>query len=674
MDIGRTLYTSLRVGALVCLAFASVLGQRAAFAQAPLFTEVRTLAGGTQPIDPIEKTLTIQTAGQYDVVLTDLQQPAALAAVRLAVTNGTTVVLTATAPGTFHFDATPGTYVVRVVGALDTGKSSGAVGVQVKATTGGQVALEFVSLLQLQAGVIPPDTRVFETDISIATAGDYEVALTDLQLPAALAQLRVAVTVAGGSLAVTLDNPGVATFTATPGTYHLTAIGQADSALEAGLFSVRVRSVATGAVLLSDVEPVANVTKIGDAALGSGARTLTLSDLAFPIALTRSAVVVEQNGQAIARLAAPGTTTFTSPGGTCEVFAVAVPATPPGVGSYGVDIRPSGGAAEFSTVLTAGDAAGTTPAYSFLIDVPSAGSYQLKLADFQFPTAFASLSVAAVQDGVLAGTASSAGPLNLTLAAGKVFVVVAAQTQPGAAALFGLTLAPAGSAATMFETTQGVGRSFSSRKITIATAGSYDASVVDVGFPVNFIDLAAVVTRGADRFGSIINGGTFSFTAATAGDYIVSFLAAPAPVQAGAKQNAGTYGISVAPTPPPPTVSLTASATTVVKGQTVTLTWSSQNATSCTASRDWAGTKAVSGNETTAALQAPVTYTLECANAGGAKASASVSIDVTAAAENKKGGGGALDELLLALLLAVALGRARNLRAATTDGPCRRYP
>jgi hypothetical protein len=256
----------------------------------------------------------------------------------------------------------------------------------------------------------------------------------------------------------------------------------------------------------------------------------------------------------------------------------------------------------------------------------------------------------------------------VTLDAGNVFVVVVAQPQPGAGALFGLTMASAGGGTTtLFETTQGVGRAFSSRKIAIATAGSYDASVVDLGFPVDFIDLAAVVTRGADRFGSIINSGRFSFSAATPGDYIVSLLAAPAPIQAGSQQSAGTYGISIAPPPPAPIVTLTASAASVVKGQSVTLNWSSQNASACVASGDWAGSRPLSGSETTAALQAPVTYKLECVNAVGVAASATASVSVTAA-DKKRGGGGALDDLLLWLLLAAVLARVLTRAANPTRG------
>ena len=46
-----------------------------------------------------------------------------------------------------------------------------------------------------------------------------------------------------------------------------------------------------------------------------------------------------------------------------------------------------------------------------------------------------------------------------------------------------------------------------------------------------------------------------------------------------------------------PTVSLSASSYEVVAGDTITLNWSSSNATSCTASGSWSGEQALSGNE-----------------------------------------------------------------------------
>jgi peptidoglycan/xylan/chitin deacetylase (PgdA/CDA1 family) len=71
-------------------------------------------------------------------------------------------------------------------------------------------------------------------------------------------------------------------------------------------------------------------------------------------------------------------------------------------------------------------------------------------------------------------------------------------------------------------------------------------------------------------------------------------------------------------TPPPgaPTLTFTASPTTINKGQSSTLTWSTTNATSCTASNGWTGSKAASGTQAVSPT-ATTTYALSCSGAGG---------------------------------------------------------
>ena len=56
--------------------------------------------------------------------------------------------------------------------------------------------------------------------------------------------------------------------------------------------------------------------------------------------------------------------------------------------------------------------------------------------------------------------------------------------------------------------------------------------------------------------------------------------------------------------PEAPTVTLAVAPSAVVSGSAATLTWSSTNATSCTASGNWSGTKATSGTASTGALTA----------------------------------------------------------------------
>ncbi len=78
----------------------------------------------------------------------------------------------------------------------------------------------------------------------------------------------------------------------------------------------------------------------------------------------------------------------------------------------------------------------------------------------------------------------------------------------------------------------------------------------------------------------------------------------------------------------PPVVNLAANPTSINVGQASTLTWSSTNATNCTASGGWTGTKATSGSEQVSPA-ATATYTLSCTGTGG---SGSQSVTVTVSA------------------------------------------
>jgi hypothetical protein len=118
-----------------------------------------------------------------------------------------------------------------------------------------------------------------------------------------------------------------------------------------------------------------------------------------------------------------------------------------------------------------------------------------------------------------------------------------------------------------------------------------------------------------------------------------------------------TVTVTPAPPPPPPapTLTFTSSAATVESGNPVTLTWTSTNATGCTASGAWSGAKAATGTEATSALTTDSTFNLSCTGTGGSVAQA-VTVDVTAAAEPPPGtpsparSGGALDWTILAAL------------------------
>ena len=73
---------------------------------------------------------------------------------------------------------------------------------------------------------------------------------------------------------------------------------------------------------------------------------------------------------------------------------------------------------------------------------------------------------------------------------------------------------------------------------------------------------------------------------------------------------------STAAAPPAPSITFTSNVSKVKSGAQATLTWTSTNTSSCTASNGWAGTQAISGtvNESPTSNTA---YTLTCTGAGG---------------------------------------------------------
>lgn len=84
-------------------------------------------------------------------------------------------------------------------------------------------------------------------------------------------------------------------------------------------------------------------------------------------------------------------------------------------------------------------------------------------------------------------------------------------------------------------------------------------------------------------------------------------------------------------TPPGPTASIDVNPTSVRAGGQATLTWSSTNATSCTANHGWTGTKATAGSQTVTVNLTPGTqnFGLSCTNGLGLTAYTGVNVTVT---------------------------------------------
>lgn len=83
-------------------------------------------------------------------------------------------------------------------------------------------------------------------------------------------------------------------------------------------------------------------------------------------------------------------------------------------------------------------------------------------------------------------------------------------------------------------------------------------------------------------------------------------------------------------TTPAPTVTLSANPASVTSGNSTMLSWSSTNATTCTASGGWSGTRSTSGSVSTGNLTTTTSYTLTCTGVGGS-GNASTTVTVTPA-------------------------------------------
>jgi len=674
--IGSTLARAL--AALAALAIARQVSAQAVPECSTLpCTEVHTI-GAAAVAAPLEQSFTINVAGTYQVTLTDLgaqlTPSAPLQAVELAVTTGTALVGTPLmAAGTATLTAsTPGTYVLHIIGTPGSGLGSGAVGVQVTAADG-TVIDSYSGTLAVPQQPLPSTEALLNDSFTVASAnaGSYTIKLTDLMLQGPLATVALLIVAPGGTSPIaTLSGTSSTSVTFAAGTYDVFAVAQTASSASSGLYSVEIAPVSGGAAAYGKTVPVGGATLLGSTVLDPATYTLSDVDLRLPAALSQQYAMVVQNGQPIATLAASGSTSFTvsTANNTYQTFAAAVPAAS-GAGSYAVQIGPqAGGQAVLSearpvTAPCTGSGA-CMSAFSYDANVATAGTYTSVFTDFGFPATLTSIDWGLVQDGLVVTESADATSLNFNASSGSVTALVFVQAG-ASGGLFNLDVSASGGATPLIDTTQGVGTLVNQREISITTPGTYQIATADLGFPENLQNFYVALTKDATAVGSIFGAGTFDFTA-SAGNYFLNFIAEPGTSSGSSGTGTssvsgipgyGTYAFSVATGPPAASVTLTSNETSVASGGTVQLSWSAQNATSCTASGGWSGTEPLSGTATSPAITSNTTFTLDCAGPGG---SATQSISVTVSADATGGGGGGIDPVTLALLGALLLTRRRG--------------
>jgi hypothetical protein len=637
-------------------------------ARADVLFDQTNLVGAPGVAAPVQYSFTESTAEALVVTLTDDQAPAAFTSLQVAVTLGDVLVGSGTVDATHaaavKVPAAAGTYTVHIIGTPDATQGIGLFGVCVAAASAPSTCIASSSysgnIYTPSAGSSAPSSALNTTFTTSATAGTYTVTLTDDAFPVALQSISGGIAQSSNPVASLSAGPNSVTLAAGT-TYQLIIGALANAAVDAGLYGVQITDP-NGAIVFNQTVPVAalpSATVVDNAT--AQALNLTLTDEMYPAPLSGVGVAVTEGATLFAQLTAAGTVSnFTVPKGSVQVWQYSVAGGQPGV--YKLDLAPAaaGAAPLLSTTQVVNPTGTSTTSFAFVVTLPSAGAYDLMVNDFQFPDSLPSLSATVAQNGTVL-TQSANG--DFMAAQGPVVILVNTTAPQSGSGIFGVTVETSGAspqAVAGGEFTQAVGGVFNSQSITLGVSGNFNATLADLAFPAAFDNLAVLVSNGGQVLGKIYGGGTFTFPASP-GTYLVTFVATPS------TQNYGLYSLHIASAPP--TVTFSSSTTTVSAGAAVTLTWSSQNATSCTASggSGWTGSQPTSGT-LAVAVAATETLTLSCTGAGG---SASQSVTIMATAASSGGGGGALDVasivaliVLWGMSMGVGRGRARGGKTA----------
>jgi hypothetical protein len=637
-----------------------------AHATDPLPAETRLVAA-SGAATTTQLSFNIPAAQDLIVTLTDLQIPAALVSAGVVVAQGAAIAGTAqlAAPATsatVSLPAATGDYTLYVFGQPNSGFSVGTFTVCVAPKSSPSNCIQSASLagnITTQSTANDPTVSTFNSSLQVTTAGSYTFNFQDMQFPVAL-NAAPNLALFQGSTPIQLGIAAGSAISLSPGTYTLLAIAQADQTIKSGLFGITI--VGPGSASLLDASVPVGLTKSSPPFLNATAQSVTLQviDYGFPGPLASASALLTAGGSALGKAsAAGGAMSFPAPAGDLKLWTyAAVGATP---GTFSADVS---GAADLYTTAQGVQPVGSAYAYAFVSPPLTAGSYQATAADLQFPSQLSGLSFAVAQNGAIVQQSASAASINFNATAGSVILLVGAQTPSSGSAsgngLLDVNLQTTGASAQLvYDKTQSVSSTaalFDAQTLNLGISASFDASLTDLQFPAAFSNLALVISRGSQILGKIYGGGVFSFPGSS-GSYQLTFVATPA-----ANQQFGLYGVSIVFSAP--VVNLTSSVASAVTDSAITLTWSSSNASSCTASGgNWTGSKAAGGGTEVIILSATTTYTLSCTGTGGVKAQ---SVTVTATPKPaSSGGGGALDMALLMVGGALAAARLRKRPTST---------
>lgn len=194
----------------------------------------------------LDDEVVIANAGSYRVTLTDFEFPGALATLEMAIfQNGVSLGRRADT-GAIDFQGAAGKVLVLVAAQPSTTVGLGLFGVQLAGEPSGPVVYETT---QAVGGLF--QSRALD----IATAGSYDVRLTDLVFPAAFPELALAVT-RGTTRVGFAYGGGRFSFNATPGKYFLNFIARVNPSAQFGTYGLKVENTPPPPVVSITANPV----------------------------------------------------------------------------------------------------------------------------------------------------------------------------------------------------------------------------------------------------------------------------------------------------------------------------------------------------------------------------------------------------------------------------------
>ena len=403
--------------------------------------------------------------------------------------------------------------------------------------------------------VAAPDAVAAFTETVPVTAGEFTLTITDFGVagtPVAPADtLRVFAIDSDGNLAFDETAAGASTVTLSDGALELVVLATPDAAAAAASIGVELLASGASTPTFSAVEaftasePATNPSSdaVQFTAATAGDYTLSLDDLAFPVAVTDvQGLVLDGPGGSVLGVILPGAPldVTLAAGDAPEVTVITTRVDDAARSTVRFRAVDESGAVAAESVLEQGDF--TEVATLDVTGLIAGEAATLRITDFAFPTAVPGL-VAQFRDAagnVTSGTVGAAVPFTPEAATGVAYVAA----DPGTTAAVGVRIDTAGTTPVdtlvSLEPTPDVNAvALVEEQFTVADAGDVTLEVRDFAFPGQFDSVVAAVIRDNTIVAELQAAGVVTF-AATPGTYQLSVVGSAA---SGAAN--GTLGVSV---------------------------------------------------------------------------------------------------------------------------------